>query len=170
MCQRRRLAGDVRQVDVDLVYAAILDVRGDHGHRRLEAPGVAAIFVEVGGQQDGVGGKCGCLHETHGGIHAQAPRRVVRRGRDAAPDVLAQTGEVLEVSSRPWAGTPSATDHHRQALELRVAEQFDGCVKGIHVQMSNATFHSEHRSATACLSGETTAANGKSRHGVHWTR
>jgi hypothetical protein len=41
--------------------------------------------------------------------------------------------------------TPSAaTDDHRQTFELRVAQQFDGGVKRVHVEVGD-TAHFRHR-------------------------
>ncbi len=74
----------VREVDVDLVDAAVLDLRRERAHRRLEEPRILPVLVEVDRQQDRVGRLRGGLHHAHGRVDAQRAR-LVGRGRDHAP-------------------------------------------------------------------------------------
>ncbi len=87
------VVGQIGQVDVDLVDAAILDLRRNGRHGSLEQARVMAIGVEIDRQQDRVRRQLRRLHDAHAGEHAERPRFVGGGGDDAAPDIVAQPGE-----------------------------------------------------------------------------
>mmetsp|Transcript_6770 Transcript_6770/g.28501 ORF Transcript_6770/g.28501 Transcript_6770/m.28501 type:complete len:408 (+) Transcript_6770:2174-3397(+) len=137
--------GHVAQVDVDLVDAAVLDDRRDLGDRGLEQARVVAVAVEVGRQQDGIGGAQRGLHQAHGREHAEVARGVGGGRHHAAAGVVAQPGvfpaPILELLRS--VGPPSA-DHHRFALELRIAQQLDGRVESVHVEVGDPAVGWQH--------------------------
>ena len=61
-----------------------------------------------------------------------------------------------------------AADHHRQALELRVAQQFDRCVEGVHVEVGDAANRCGRHGA--CRSVRPGADGSRSRFGRTWRR
>jgi hypothetical protein len=89
------------EVQVDLVDAPILHLRGNGAHRGLEEARMVPVGVEVGGQQDGVRCQLGGLHQTHAGMHAQRPCLVGGGGDHASPCVVAQAG-------KSWRCSPAA--------------------------------------------------------------
>jgi hypothetical protein len=74
-------------------------------------------------------------------MQAECARLVGRRGRDAAADVAAQGREAAH--GRAGDGIDhllglvpaAATDDDRAALELRVAQELDGRIERVHVQV-----------------------------------
>ena len=114
----RRLARDgagcirmhVRQVDVDLVDAVVLDPRGDRAHRVLEETRVFPVGVEIDRQQHGVGRELRGLHEPHGRMEAERAR-LVGRGRGHTPSrVVAQRRERAHRLARDGIRRPTAAD------------------------------------------------------------
>jgi hypothetical protein len=51
---------------------------------------------------------------------------------------LAQARAIRALQQQFIHLAPPAPNHHGQALELRVAQQFDRCEKGIHIEMGDA--------------------------------
>ena len=130
----------VRQVDVDLVDAVVLDPRRDRAHRVLEEPRVFPVRVEIGGQQHGVRRELRRLHQPHGRMQAQRARLVGRGRDDAATGVVAQCRERADRSAGAGVHEPrlvpaATTDDDRPADELRIAQQLDRRVEGVHVEM-----------------------------------
>jgi hypothetical protein len=117
---------------------------------------IAPVFVEVHRQLDRLRAQLGGLHQAHGRADAELPRRVGGGGDDAAADVVLQARKRLhrDEGARVAAGlrlgrglepgegvvhrAAPAADHHRQALELRVAQQLDGRVERVHVEVGDA--------------------------------
>ena len=135
-------AGQVGQVDVDLVDAAVLDDRGDGTNGCLEEPRVVAVPVEIDRQQHSVGCQLRGLHRAHRREHAECARLVGAGRHHAAPGVVAQ--------QRIAAGTvaavhrlvpPPAADHNRTASQIGITQQLDGGVKGVHVEVGNQAAH-----------------------------
>ncbi len=131
-------AGHVAEVDVDLVDAAVLDHRRDLGDRGLEQARVAPVLVEVDRQQHRVGAARGGLHQPHPGMHAMVARGVGGGRDDAAAGVVAQRREAPRaVGQALGLVAPAAADDHRLAGQFRVAQQFDGRVEGVHVEVGD---------------------------------
>jgi hypothetical protein len=127
------------EVDVDLIDAAILDVRRHGGDGGLEQARVVAIGVEVDRQQDRVGRQLRRLHHAHAGEHAQRPRLVGRGGDHAAPDVVAHPGKSAAAVGEQFRLVDAApADHHRLAAQLGIAQQLDRGIEGVHVQVCDA--------------------------------
>ena len=131
----------VGQVDVDLVDAVVLDLRRDRAHRGLEQPRILAVRVEVGRQQHRVGRELRGLHQAHRRVQAERPRLVGRRGDDAAPDVAAQRRERADRATRGGIDrlhrlmAAPAADDDRPSRELRIAQELDRRIEGVHVEM-----------------------------------
>jgi hypothetical protein len=135
----------VGQVDIDFIDAAVFDVRRDGGHGVLEQARHLAVGVEIDRQQDGVRRQLGRLHHAHGRAHAQRARLVGGGGDDAAPDIVAQARKrVAAVRPRHRLGVAPAADDHRQAAQLGIAQQLDGRIKRVHVEVGNAALVVNH--------------------------
>jgi len=135
-------AGQLAEVDVDLVDAAVLDDRRDASHGRLEQARVLAVFVEVDRQQDCVGREHGRLHHAHGREDAELARFVGARRDDAAADVVTQREKAARaVGLQQRLAVAAAADHDRQPAQLRIAQQFDRRVERIHVEVSDQPAH-----------------------------
>ena len=138
----------VGEVDVDLVDAAVFDLRRDRAHRLLEHARITAVFVEVGRQQHRVGRERGGLHQAHARIHAERAR-FVGGGRDhAAAGVVAQRRELARVVLADrvlgrLVAAPAA-DHERPAAQLGIAQQLDGRIERIHVEMGDVRLAASH--------------------------
>ena len=133
-------AGQAGEIDVHLVDAAVFHHGRDAGDHFLEGARVFAVLLEVRRQQDRVGAQLRRLHQPQPGVHAEGPRRIGRRRDHAAADVVLQP---LVPARAPGAGLaalpPAPADHHRLAREFRVAQQLDGGVERIHVEVRDAT-------------------------------
>ena len=139
-------AGDLRQVDVDLVDAAVLDVRRDLGDRGLEEARIVPVLVEVGRQQHRVGRQQRGLHQAHARMHAEVARRVGGGGDHAAAGVAAQRRETQAAVGQAFGlMAPPAADHHRQPAQLRVAQQLDRRVERVHVEVGDPAALRRHR-------------------------
>ncbi len=92
-------AGDVGEVDVDLVDAAVLHHRRDLRDSAFEEPGDTAYFVEIHRQQDGVRAELGGLHQAHGGADSELAGGVGGGGDDAAAGVGVEAGERFPAGS-----------------------------------------------------------------------
>ena len=144
--------GDVGQVDVDLVDAAILDVRGDRANGGLEQARIVTVRVEVDRQQDRIGCQRGRLHHAHRRMQAQRARFVRRRRDDAAPRVATERRERahdvvrqrVDVFGRLMA--TAAADDDGFAAQLGIAQELDRRVERIHVEMCDERFAGGHRS------------------------
>ena len=145
------------EVDVDLVYATVLHERCDVSDDGFKTLRVMAVLVKIHRQQDGVWAQLGRLHHPHGRAHAKLPRGIGGGGDDTAPCVACDARKEVErdfvqLVFRPFvvgvrltqAGqhvvntAATSANHHRQALELWVAQQLDGGVKRIHVEVGDA--------------------------------
>ena len=115
----------------------------------LNSREIVAHLVEIHRQHDGLRAQLGGLHHAHGRAHAELPRRIGGGGDDAAADVVLEQREFgdRDETQRARSGSaqqrlvdlaPPAADHHRQALELRVAQQLDRRVKSVHVEVGDA--------------------------------
>ncbi len=135
----RRGRRDVREVDVDLVDAAILDLGRDRAHGRLEQLRVALVRVEVGRQADRIGREPRRLHEPHAGIHAERARFVSCGRRDSASDVFAQRREALLSGRRVARLAPAAADDDGAAAQFRIAQELDRRIERVHVEMCDET-------------------------------
>ena len=136
--QRQTVFGKVGKIDVDLVDAPVFDQRGDAGHGGLEAPGVVAIGLEIGRQQDGIGGQLCRFHQAHAGKDAERAGFISRGGNDATPDIVAQAGKALAavgLADRPMHAAPA--NHHGLAAQFRVVQQLDRGKEGIHVEVGD---------------------------------
>ena len=145
-------ARHVGKVDVHLVHATVLHHGRNLQNGSLEGARVAAHLVKVHRQHDGLGAQLGRLHHAHGRAHAELPRGVGGRGDHAPAHVVLQTREVFHRDEAPLplarAVRPlqqqfihlaaPAANHHRQTLELRVAQQLHGGEEGVHVQVGDA--------------------------------
>ena len=126
------------QVEVDLVDAPVFHHRGDLDHGGLEQARVAAVLVEIRGQQDGIGRQGRGLHQAHGRVHAKGAGRVGGGGDHAAAGVMAEGGKAQRtIWLRLGLVAAPPADDHRLAGELRVAQQFNGRVEGVHVQVGD---------------------------------
>ena len=67
--------------------------------------------------QIAVGQRRSASRMRHGGTHAEAPHRVIRRGHDAAP--------------------ARSADDHRPALQFRPIPFLDGRIEGVHINVQN---------------------------------
>jgi len=134
--------GHVGEVDVGLVDAAVLDLRRDLGHRRLEQSRVATVLVEVGRQQHHLGRERRGLHEAHARMHTQRPC-LVRGGRDDTPSrVLDQPSVTAGAVGQQLGLMPvAAADHHRLTAQVRVAQQLHRRVEGVHVEVGDVAGH-----------------------------
>ena len=151
------------KVNVDLVHTPVFHHRRDVGHDGLESAGVLAVLGKVYRQQNGLRAQPGGFHQAHGRAHAKLPRRVGGGGDHATPGVAGQPwekidGDAAQVGRGPEALWPfivqprqqivfaaaAAANHHRKALELRVAQQLNRRVKSVHVQVSDAPDEGAH--------------------------
>ena len=142
-------AGYLGKVDVHLVHPPVFHQRGDVGDDGFKALRVMPVLRKVHRQQHRLRAQLGRFHQAHGRAHTKLARRVGGCGNDAAPGVVAQQRKFgnRDVVQGP-AGVaqhqvfvnlaPPATDHHRQALELRVAQQLHRRVKRVHIQVGDA--------------------------------
>ena len=153
--------GHVSKVDVDLVHAPVLhdgrDVEDDAFEGAREMP----VALKVHRQQEGLRAKLGGFHQAHGRADAKLPRRIGGGGDDAAPGVALDAREKvhrdavqpfgkslfgpfairvgrLQLAQQVVFFAAAAANDHRQALELRVAQQLAGRVKGVHVEVGDA--------------------------------
>ena len=148
-CEALPVVGQVAQVDVDFVDAAIFDLRCDGRHGRLEQARVMAVGVEIDRQQDRVRRQFRRLHDAHGGEHAQRAGFVGRGGDDAAAGIVAQAEKApTAVGQQLRLLVAAAADHHGQTAQFGVAQELDGCVEGIHVEVSDAALIEVHAPGT----------------------
>ena len=135
-------SGQVAQVGVDLVDAAILDQRRDLAHRALEQARVLAVLVEVDRQQHRVRREHCRLHHPHRREHAELARLVSAGRDDAAADVVAQRRELARaVGAQPRLARTTAADDHRAAAQLGIAQQLDRRIEGVHVDVGDEPGH-----------------------------
>ena len=138
MAHRVLRAGQVAEVDVDLVDAAVFDQRRHLGHGGLELARVVAVLLEVHRQQHGVRRQRGRLHQAHAGVHAVVARRVGGGGGHAAAGVAGQGGIAARaVGQQHRLVAPPAADHHRLAEEVGVAQQLHRRIEGVHVEVGD---------------------------------
>ena len=144
----------VREIDIDLIDAAIFDHRREVRDLGLEFARVMAVLVEIHRQQDGVRAKLCCLHQPHGRVHTKLARRIGSGGDHPTPRIVAQprkrrgVGRCADVVH----SSPAAADDHRQAAKLRISQQFDRGIERVHVQMRDASDKARHRNARHGLS------------------
>ena len=138
---------DVGQIDVDLVDPAVLDLRRDRGDGLLEEARIAPVRVEIDRQPDRVGRETRGLHEPHAGVDAECARLVGGGRRHAATDIIAERAERLRAHP-PWRRA-AAADHHGLAAELRMAQELDGRIERIHVEMGDEARSVGHDSKEA---------------------
>jgi hypothetical protein len=126
------------QIDIDLVNAAILDLRRNRAHGILEHPRILAVGIKIRRQQQCVGSELCRFHQTHPRKHAQRAGFVGGRRNHAAAGITAQRSERpgLRFTLRH---PPAAADHHRLAAQMRISQQLDRCVKRVHVEMGDVT-------------------------------
>ena len=111
----------MREIDIDLVDASVLDDRCDLRDHVLEPARVVTVALEISAQQDRLWAALGRLHEPHGRMHAELARRVAGRGHDAATHIIAQAREAHGGRCDGALGA-AAADHHGLADELWVAQ------------------------------------------------
>ena len=141
-------AGDFGEVDVHLIHPAVFHHRRDAGDDGLEQARIVAITVEVHRQQNRLRTQPRRLHHAHGRAHAKGARRVSGGGDHTAAGVVAEPVERLDrnlgvalavlLTQRQIVAARAAANHHRQPLELRIAQQLDGREKGIHIEVGDA--------------------------------
>ena len=93
------------------------------------------VRVEIDRQPDRVGRETRGLHEAHAGVDAECARLVSGGRRHTATDVVAQ--RVERCARIPRGGLAATADHHRLAAELGMAQQLDGRIERIHVEMGD---------------------------------
>ena len=137
------------EVDVDLVHPPVFHDRRDVRDDGFEALGIVPVLRKVHRQQHRLRTQLRGFHQPHGRAHAELACRIGGGGDHAAPGVVAQQRKFSHWNfvQRPAGVTqhqvlvslaPPAANHHRQALELRVAQQLHRRVKRIHVQVRDA--------------------------------
>jgi hypothetical protein len=141
--------GEVAQVDVDLVDAAVFYFWCDACHRRLEQAGIMTVGLEVDRQQDCIRCQPGSLHHAHRRKNAERACFIGGGGDHAAPDVVAEA-EKASTSVGQTFGLLIATaaDDHGQATQFGVAQEFDRRIEGVHVEMGDAARWHVHGKVT----------------------
>jgi|SRR5690242_13786547 hypothetical protein len=116
----------------------ILDFRSDACYRRFKQPGIMAICLKVGGQEDGVRNKLRRLHKPHTGGDPENSRLIGGGCNYAPADVIPEVQELpATVFENRRLLICAAANYDRQSAQFRVAQQLHGCVKSIHIKMSN---------------------------------
>jgi hypothetical protein len=99
---------------------------------------VAAVLVEVGGQQQRVRRQCSGFHQAHARMQPKCAGRISGGGDDTAAAVLPQRGVAARAIGHQFGlMAPAAADDDRPAVEFRVAQQFDRRVERVHVEVGD---------------------------------
>jgi len=113
--------GDVAEIEVDLVDAAVLHHRGDLDHGGLESARHRTVAIEVGGQEHAIRAELAGAAQCHARTNAEAARRIVGGGDDAAGGRVA-----------------GPADGDRPVGKLRSRQQLDRRIEGVHVEVGDA--------------------------------
>ncbi|OIQ64687.1 hypothetical protein GALL_537610 [mine drainage metagenome] len=142
-------AGDLGEVNVDLIDTPVFNLWRNVGNDALEEAGVVPVLGKIDRQQNRLRTQLGRFHQAHGRADAKLACRIGGGGDDPAPGVIGQAGKVFYRDFAGWPmrvgllqslvdSPPGTANDHRQAFELRVAQQLHRGVKGIHVEVGNS--------------------------------
>ena len=139
----------IGEVDVHLVHTPVFHHRGNLADGVLEQARQAAHFVKVHRQHQCLRAEFGGLHHAHGradtklagsigGGGDDTPAYVVLQQRKRGDRNVGQRAAFGDVADGFVHLATAATNHHGQALELRVTQQLDRRKKSVHVEVGDA--------------------------------